>query len=194
VDPRRVYSALVFFPLFYVLVRHLPAAAFAVFVAIGILLGVSVVFSRAVEQVRVPVVLVFLAIGMLAGSEGIGRIAFENYQLAYRLGTAALVFILFDGGLSRSWRGRWAGSSVLANGRGAGPPWRRWSACIWAPRFRRGPLHSPSCSKSSSRFSSCLSSSAFPPVRRKRASWRVPRSGPWSASKPSLPGLLAARL
>lgn len=38
-DPRRVYSALVFFPLFYGLVRHLPPAAFAVFVAIGILLA-----------------------------------------------------------------------------------------------------------------------------------------------------------
>jgi len=39
VDRRRVYSALVFFPLFYVLVRHLPAAAFSIFVAIGILLA-----------------------------------------------------------------------------------------------------------------------------------------------------------
>jgi phosphatidate cytidylyltransferase len=39
VDRRRVYSALVFFPLFYVLVRHLPPAAFSVFVAIGILLA-----------------------------------------------------------------------------------------------------------------------------------------------------------
>jgi len=39
VDPRRVYSALVFFPLFYVLVRHLPAEAFSIFVATGILLA-----------------------------------------------------------------------------------------------------------------------------------------------------------
>lgn len=38
-DPRRVYSALVFFPLFYLLVRHLPAAAFSIFVAIGVLLA-----------------------------------------------------------------------------------------------------------------------------------------------------------
>ena len=38
-DLRRVYSALVFFPLFYVLVRHLPPAAFSIFVAIGILLA-----------------------------------------------------------------------------------------------------------------------------------------------------------
>lgn len=38
-DPRRVYVALVFFPLFYLLVRHLPEAAFTVFVAAGVLLA-----------------------------------------------------------------------------------------------------------------------------------------------------------
>jgi cell volume regulation protein A len=48
----------------------------------------------------VPVLLAFLALGMLAGSEGLGRIAFEDYHLAYRLGTIALVFILFDGGFN----------------------------------------------------------------------------------------------
>lgn len=38
-DPRRVYSALVFFPLFYLLVRYLPPVAFTIFVATGILLA-----------------------------------------------------------------------------------------------------------------------------------------------------------
>ena len=37
---------------------------------------------------------------MLAGSEGLGGIVFEDYRLAFRLGTAALVLILFDGGLN----------------------------------------------------------------------------------------------
>lgn len=41
----------------------------------------------------------FLAVGMLAGSEGVGRIEFDDYGLANVLGTLALVFILFDGGL-----------------------------------------------------------------------------------------------
>ena len=68
----------------------------------GALLVASVVFSRATERVPVPVALVFLTIGMLAGSEGILGIPFENYSLAYRLGTVALVFILFDGGLNTS--------------------------------------------------------------------------------------------
>ena len=71
-----------------------------VLTTVGVLLAVSVLFGRAVERVRVPVVLVFLGIGMLAGSEGIGGIAFESYSLAYRLGTIALALILFDGGLN----------------------------------------------------------------------------------------------
>jgi len=77
--------------------------ATAVFLAtVGILLAVSVLFSRATERFSLPVALLFLVIGMLAGSEGIGGIAFENYGFAFRLGTAALVFILFDGGLNTS--------------------------------------------------------------------------------------------
>lgn len=66
----------------------------------GVLLAVSVAFSRASERVGVPVVLIFLLIGMLAGSEGIGGIAFTDYSSAFRLGTIALVLILYDGGLN----------------------------------------------------------------------------------------------
>jgi len=40
-----------------------------------------------------------LGVGMAAGSEGFGGIPFEDHQLAFRLGTLALVLILFDGGL-----------------------------------------------------------------------------------------------
>ena len=66
----------------------------------GVLLVASALFSRASERFGVPVLLIFLAVGMLAGSEGLGGIPFENYQLAYRLGTVALVLILFDGGFN----------------------------------------------------------------------------------------------
>lgn len=56
--------------------------------------------SRLFERTGIPVALVFLVIGMLAGSEGIGVIAFDNYRFAFQIGTAALVLILFDGGLN----------------------------------------------------------------------------------------------
>jgi cell volume regulation protein A len=66
----------------------------------GILLGVSVVFSRASSRTGVPIALLFILVGMLAGSEGLGRIAFDDYRFAFRIGSIALALILFDGGLN----------------------------------------------------------------------------------------------
>lgn len=68
----------------------------------GVLLAVSAVASRTSGRLGIPFVLLFLVIGMAAGSEGLGRIAFEDYQLSFRVGTVALVLILFDGGLNTS--------------------------------------------------------------------------------------------
>ena len=77
-----------------------PGATALLLVTFGSLLAISVLFSRATEKVSVPVLLVFLLIGILAGSEGIGGIEFEDYGLAYRLGSIGLMLILFDGGLN----------------------------------------------------------------------------------------------
>lgn len=77
-----------------------PTATALFLVAFGTLLVLSVLFSRATDRVSVPVALIFLGIGMLAGSEGIGRIPFDDYRLAFRIGTIALVLILFDGGMN----------------------------------------------------------------------------------------------
>jgi cell volume regulation protein A len=63
------------------------------------LLAASAVLSRASQRLSVPLALLFLGIGVAAGSEGIGRIPFDDYQFAFRAGSAALVLILFDGGL-----------------------------------------------------------------------------------------------
>jgi len=68
VDPRRVYSALVFFPLFYVLVRHLPAAAFAVFVAIGILLAQYEYYRLYFPIPSFPPITIGLALGLLVSA------------------------------------------------------------------------------------------------------------------------------
>jgi cell volume regulation protein A len=81
-------------------VEPLPTAI--ALLVMGVLLAVSAIASRTSGRLGVPFLLVFLAVGMLAGSEGIGRIAFEDYRLAFRVGTVALVLILFDGGLNTS--------------------------------------------------------------------------------------------
>jgi cell volume regulation protein A len=77
-----------------------PTATAWVLLGTGILLAASVLLSRASGRLGVPVFLLFLVIGMVAGSEGIGGIAFDDYELAFRLGTIALCLILFDGGLN----------------------------------------------------------------------------------------------
>jgi cell volume regulation protein A len=77
-----------------------PQATALLLATCGLLLGVSVVFSRASSRTGVPIALLFILVGMLAGSEGLGRIAFDDYRFAFRLGTLALALILFDGGLN----------------------------------------------------------------------------------------------
>jgi len=67
------------------------------------LLLASVFASKAASRFGVPALLVFLAMGMLAGSEGPGGIYFDNPFLAQSIGVFALVLILFSGGLSTEW-------------------------------------------------------------------------------------------
>lgn len=67
---------------------------------LGLLLGLCVIFARYAGRAGVPLALAFLLIGMAAGSDGLGGIYFEDYPLAYHLGTTALVVILFDGGIN----------------------------------------------------------------------------------------------
>ncbi|MFC4454480.1 potassium/proton antiporter [Deinococcus sonorensis] len=69
----------------------------------GLLLLVSIVGSKASGRLGVPSLLLFLAVGMLAGTDGPGGIQFTNYAVAQGIGTLALAFILFQGGLSTSW-------------------------------------------------------------------------------------------
>lgn len=77
-----------------------PYGSAIVLTVLGVLGLVSVLFSRAVDRLGVPVLLLFLALGMIAGSEGLGRFPFDDYAVAVRLGTVALVLILFDGGFN----------------------------------------------------------------------------------------------
>lgn len=77
-----------------------PLATAVALAVTGVLLAVSVVASRTSGRLGVPVAILFLLVGIAAGSQGLGRIAFDDYRLAFRVGTVALVLILFDGGLN----------------------------------------------------------------------------------------------
>lgn len=69
----------------------------------SILLFVSIIVGKTSYKFGVPTLLLFLAIGMLAGSDGIGGIHFDNPKIAQFIGVVALNFILFSGGLDTHW-------------------------------------------------------------------------------------------
>ena len=88
---------------------------------LGALLVLAGILSSLVAaRFGAPLLLIFLAIGMLAGEDGPGGIPFNDFQLTYLIGSLALSIILFDGGL----RTRLAtfGDAITAGGR----PRHRW--------------------------------------------------------------------
>lgn len=72
-------------------------------VAISLLLFLSIVASKASSKMGVPALLLFLVLGMLAGSDGPGGIYFDDARFAQSLGVIALTVILFSGGLDTKW-------------------------------------------------------------------------------------------
>lgn len=69
----------------------------------SLLLFISIIVGKTSYKFGVPTLLLFLAIGMLAGSDGIGGIHFDNPQIAQFIGIVSLNFILFSGGLDTNW-------------------------------------------------------------------------------------------
>ena len=69
----------------------------------SVLILVSLLAGITSSRFGVPTLLLFLAVGVLAGSEGIGGIYFDNPQIAGFIGVVALNFILFSGGLDTNW-------------------------------------------------------------------------------------------
>ena len=71
---------------------------------LSILLFFSLVGGKTSYRFGVPVLIFFLALGMVAGSEGIGGIYFDNPHVAQYIGIIGLNFILFSGGLDTNWK------------------------------------------------------------------------------------------
>ena len=60
---------------------------------------IGIFSSLVATRFGMPLLLVFLVVGMLAGEDGPGQIHFDNFRLTYLVGSMALAVILFDGGL-----------------------------------------------------------------------------------------------
>lgn len=70
---------------------------------VSVFLLVSILASELLRKLGIPALVVFLGIGMLAGSDGPGGIYFDDAWLAQTIGVIALAFILFAGGLDTDW-------------------------------------------------------------------------------------------
>src|SRR3954471_22152672 len=71
---------------------------------VGAVLGASVLAAHGAARTGLPVLVAFLGLGMLLGSDGPGGIDFDDAELTQRIGTVGLALILYEGGLQTSWR------------------------------------------------------------------------------------------
>ena len=75
-----------------------------VILLVGLVLAASIVVALGAARTGLPVLVAFLGLGMLLGSEGPGGAEFDDAELARRVGMVGLALILYEGGLQTSWR------------------------------------------------------------------------------------------
>ena len=75
-----------------------------ILLVLSVLILISITLTKFSENLGLPALILFLVVGMLAGSDGPGKIHFDNIYIAQYVGIVALIFILFSGGLETKWR------------------------------------------------------------------------------------------
>jgi cell volume regulation protein A len=83
----------------------MPTSIELLFIIFSALIILSILAIKLSVRSGIPSLTLFLVIGMLAGSDGIGGLYFDNPSLVQTLGVIALVLILFSGGLDTEWTG-----------------------------------------------------------------------------------------
>ena len=81
----------------------MPDSIDVIFIIFSSLVILSILTIKLSNRFGIPSLVLFLAIGMLAGSDGLGVLSFDNPSLVRSLGITSLVLILFSGGLDTEW-------------------------------------------------------------------------------------------
>ncbi|CDQ21193.1 cell volume regulation protein A [Halobacillus karajensis] len=71
---------------------------------IALLLIISIIVTKFSSRLGVPSLVLFIAVGMLVGNDGLGFINFNNPEIAQLIGVIALIVILFEGGMLTKWK------------------------------------------------------------------------------------------
>ena len=70
----------------------------------SLVLLICITSTKILYKFGVPILLIFIVLGMLFGSDGIVGIYFDNYELASDICSIALIFIMFYGGFGTNWK------------------------------------------------------------------------------------------